>query len=361
VELARRLVERSFADRIFLCNSGAEANEAALKFARKYARGRHGPDKHRVLAFTGGFHGRTVGALSCTANAGYRDAFTPLMDGVSFAPFNDAEAAQQQIDGATCAVIVEPVQGEGGVWPAVPGFLAALREACHRHDALLIFDEVQCGLGRTGTLWAHEAEGVTPDIMTLAKPLAGGLPIGATLVTEAVAEHLRPGDHGSTFAAGPVVCRAAQVILDRVAEPEFLRGVRARGEQLREGLAALAHPAVQEIRGRGLLLGVELNGPAAPVVEAARERGVLVIAAGENVLRLTPPLVVTPEQVARAVGVIGESLDAATTGAAAPGGPAESERSAGTTETGATEAPAATRTPGATGADRTPGASTRSE
>jgi predicted acetylornithine/succinylornithine family transaminase len=315
VELARRLVERSFADRVFLCNSGAEANEAALKFARKYARSRHGPEKHRVVAFTGGFHGRTVGALSCTANSGYRDPFTPLMGGVNFAPFNDAEAAATMVDDTTCAVIVEPLQGEGGVWPAAPGFLAALRETCRRHDALLIFDEVQCGLGRTGTLWAHETDGVTPDIMTLAKPLAGGLPIGATLVTDDVAEHLRPGDHGSTFAAGPLVCRAAQVVVDRVSDPAFLQAVRERGDRLREGLAALRHPAVREIRGRGLLLGLELAGPAAPVVQAAREQGVLIIGAGEKVVRLTPPLVVTPDQVDQAVRVLGESLAAATASA----------------------------------------------
>ncbi len=310
VQLAQALVEHSFADRVFFCNSGAEANEAALKFARKWARTHHGPEKHRVVAFTGGFHGRTVGALSCTANPAYRDPFAPLMQGVDFAPFNDAAAAQTLIDEHTCAVVVEPLQGEGGVWPAAPGFLAALRQACDQHQALLIFDEVQCGLGRTGTLWAHEADGVTPDVMTLAKPLAGGLPIGATLVTEAVAQSLAPGDHGSTFAAGPLVCRAAQVVLERITATGFLESVRQRAATLREALSALDQPALQEIRGRGLLVGLELDRSAAPVVAAARDRGLLVIVAGERVLRLAPPLVITDAHIATAVEILAESLEA---------------------------------------------------
>lgn len=317
VDLARRLVERSFADRVFFCNSGTEANEAALKFARKWARGQGGAEKHRIVAFEGGFHGRTIGSLSCTANPAYREPFAPLMEGVAFAPYNDLDAAAALITDATCAVIVEPIQGEGGVRPAAPGFLAGLRALCDRHGALLVFDEVQCGLGRTGTLWAHEGDGVTPDLMTLAKPLAGGIPIGAVLVTEAVAGALTVGDHGSTFAAGPLACRAAQVVFDRVAEPGFLQTVVEKGALLAAALADLAHPAVREVRGRGLLVGVELDRPAAPVIAAARERGVLFIGAGERVIRLVPPLVVSKEQIREAVAALRASLVTVAEGAGA--------------------------------------------
>lgn len=309
VELARRLVEHSFADRVFFCNSGAEANEAALKFARKSARTYHnGPGqpfgKTKFVAFSAGFHGRTMGALSTTHKDQYRSPFVPLVPGVTFAPFNDLEAAADKIDADTCAVIVEPVQGEGGVRPADPDFLAGLRNLCDEHQALLIFDEVQCGLGRTGTLWAYEAYGVTPDIMTLAKPLAGGLPIGAVLVTETIAQAIQVGDHGSTFAAGPLVCRAAQVVFDRVSQPAFLDGVREKGAYLMELLGAQDAEHIIEKRGAGLLVGIEFSRPVAPLIAAAREKGLLVINAGERVLRLCPPLIIAPEQIEEAVAIL---------------------------------------------------------
>lgn len=312
VELARRLVENSFADRIFFCNSGAEANEAALKFARKYARvQKEGPGelaKTKVVAFSTSFHGRTMGALAVTHKAKYREPFEPLMPGVTFVPFNDLAAAEKTIDAETCAVIVEPVQGEGGVYPAEPEFLNGLRTLCDENQALLIFDEVQCGLGRCGTLWAHQRYGVEPDIMTLAKPLAGGLPIGATLVTEPVAQVMGVGDHGSTFAAGPLVCAAAKVVFDRINRPDFLASIRTNGEYLMALLQALNPGKVVAVRGAGLLIGVEFNAPVAPLITAARERGLLVISAGENVLRLCPPLIVTPEQIEAAGTILGECL-----------------------------------------------------
>ncbi len=310
VGLARRLVEYSFADRVFLCNSGAEANEGALKFARKWARSQddgHG-DKSEIVAFNGSFHGRTMGAVSVTYKSQYRDPFAPLVPGVSFGPYNDAETARSLITDRTCAVIVEPVQGEGGVRPATAEFLIALREACDAHNALLIFDEVQCGLGRSGTLWGYEAYGVTPDMMTLAKPLANGLPIGAILVTERVAAVLQPGDHGSTFAGGPLVCRAAEVVFDRIAQPAFLQQVAENGERLRGMLSDLASPHIVDVRGTGLLVGVELDTAVAPVIAAARERGLLIINAGENVIRLAPPLIVQADQIDTAVGIISQSL-----------------------------------------------------
>ncbi|MCB8986610.1 MAG: aspartate aminotransferase family protein [Ardenticatenaceae bacterium] len=305
-QLAQKLVENSFADKVYFCNSGAEANEAALKFARKYARSANG--KSAIVALSGGFHGRTMGALSVTYKAQYRDPFGPLVPGVTFAPFNDLPAAQQQITDKTCAVIVEPVQGEGGVNPATPEFLQGLRALCDAHGALLIFDEVQCGLGRTGHLWAHEAYGVTPDIMTLAKPLAGGLPIGATLVTQAVADVIQPGDHGSTFAAGPLVCTAANVVFDRVSRPAFLQQVQQTAAYLHHRLQTLESDQIVTVRGAGLLVGVEMNTAVVPLIAAARSQGLMVINAGENVLRLAPPLIAAQEHVDEALTILENCL-----------------------------------------------------
>ena len=234
IELAKLLVETSFADRVFLCNSGTEAVEGAIKFARKVARERHGDDKTAIVAFEHGFHGRTTGALAITHKAKYREPFEPLLPDVRFAPFNDLAAAEAVIDHHVCAVVVEPIQGEGGITPATQEFLYRLRELCDRHAALLVFDEIQCGLGRTGTLWAHQGIGVTPDIMVLAKPLANGLPIGAILATEAVAEHIQPGDHGSTFAGGPLICAVALAVLRRLADTAMLEHVSDVGKYLRE-------------------------------------------------------------------------------------------------------------------------------
>ncbi len=308
VGLAKRLVTHSFADRVFFTNSGAEANEGALKFARKWARRRGGAAKHEIVAFSGSFHGRTMGALSVTYKSIYREPFAPLVAGVCFAPFNDLAAARALISDATCAVIVEPVQGEGGIHAAAPEFLGGLRALCDEHEALLIFDEIQCGLGRTGRLWAHEAYGIAPDIMTLAKPLANGLPIGAILLTEDVAAATGPGEHGSTFAGGPLVTRAAQVVFDRVSDPAFLAAVTASGDYLRARLRELDSPLVVEVRGAGLLVGVELNTPAAPVLAAARERGLLIINAGETILRIAPPLIITRDHVDEAVAILKECL-----------------------------------------------------
>jgi predicted acetylornithine/succinylornithine family transaminase len=303
--LARRLVENSFADKVYFCNSGTEANEAAFKFARKYARHKTGAEgKTKIVAFSGSFHGRTMGSLAATYKNHYREPFQPLMPGVVFAPFNDVEAAKQAVDDDVCAVIVEPVQGEGGVRPATAEFLQTLRALCDEHQALLIFDEVQCGLGRTGRLWAYEATGIAPDIMTLAKPLAGGLPIGAALVTQAVADVMKPGDHASTFAAGPLVCRAALVVFDRLSAPDFLAHVRAQAGYLQRRLGALESELIVEVRAAGLLVGIELSVPVAPLMAAAREQGLLVINAGEQVLRLAPPLIIDREAIDQAVSII---------------------------------------------------------
>jgi len=298
-DLAEALCARSFADKVYFCNSGTEAVEAAIKFARKYARTIHGPGKTGIVAFSGSFHGRTVGALALTAREKYQAPFRPLMSGVSFAPFDDLAAAEKLIGPDTCAVFVEPVQGEGGIHPASADFLAGLRAACDRYGALLVFDEIQCGMGRTGALWGYEHSGVTPDMMTLAKALGGGLPIGATLLTDRVADVLAPGDHGSTFAGGPVICRAAEVVLRRVSDPAMLAHVRTMGARLVEGLRGLNHPGIVEIRGLGLMIGVEFDREVAPLIAAGHAHGLLMINAGPSVLRLMPPLIVDESHISQ--------------------------------------------------------------
>jgi len=303
--LAEELVARSFADRVFFCNSGAEANEAAFKFARKWSR------KTEIVAFTGAFHGRLFASLAATDRPDYRKPFEPLVPGVRIVPLEDWAAADRVISAnRTAAVIVEPVQGEGGVRPVDPEWLAFLRELCDARGAALVFDEVQCGLGRTGTLFAYEQTGVVPDLVTLAKPLAGGLPMGAVLLTEAVAAALKPGDHATTFGGGPLVATVALDVLRTIAEPGFLAAVRENGEALGAALARLraASPKVVAVRGRGLMWGIELVEPAAPYVTAARDRGLLVCTAGAQVIRLVPPLVVTREELERAVAILDEVL-----------------------------------------------------
>jgi len=303
--LAEELVARSFADRVFFCNSGAEANEAAFKFARKWSR------KTEIVAFTGGFHGRLFASLAATDRPDYRAPFEPLVPGVHIVPLEDWAAADRIISAnRTAAVIVEPVQGEGGVRPVDLEWLAFLRELCDARGAALVFDEVQCGLGRTGTLFAYEQTEVVPDLVTLAKPMGGGLPMGAVLLTEAVASALKPGEHATTFGGGPLVATVALDVLRTIAEPGFLAAVREKGEALGAALARLraASPKVVAVRGRGLMWGIELVEPAAPYVTAARDRGLLVCTAGAQVIRLVPPLVVTREELERAVAILDEVL-----------------------------------------------------
>ncbi len=315
VELAQTLVDHtSWADRVFFCNSGAEAVEGALKFSRRYARDTHGEGKTTIVACSGSFHGRTMGAVAVTAREKYRQPFEPVMPGVRFIPFNDSAAAAAAITDDVCGVIVEPVQGEGGLSVATPEFLRALREQCDAVDALLIFDEIQCGIGRTGTLWAHEPYGVAPDLMTIAKPLGGGLPIGAILMRQKVAQTIHIGDHGTTFGGGPFVTAVAQTVFRKIADPAFLNHVREVGDYLGEALAELqaSRPhIVLEVRGRGLMRGVVINGPASAVREAAHNEGLLIATAGDDVVRLVPPLILTRAQVDEAVEKLTRALDAA--------------------------------------------------
>ncbi len=296
--LAAKLVEITpFADRVHFQNSGTESTEAAMKFARKFARTHFGEGKTNIVAFTGAFHGRTMGALAATPREKYQKPYRPLMPGVRFARYNDIESAAAAIDDSVCAVILEPIQGEGGIHPAAEAFLVALRELTHQHNALLIFDEVQCGVGRTGAFWAHQHFGVLPDILCSAKPLANGLPIGAVLVTERVADVIHPGDHGTTFAGGPFVTSVANVVVDRISEPAFLAHVQETGAYFQQRLQSLGNPHIQEVRGRGLMLGVQLDMQAAPVVQAGYKHGLLLLNAGADVLRLVPPLIISKDEI----------------------------------------------------------------
>ncbi len=297
VELAAALCEKSFADRAFFTNSGTEANEGAIKFARKVAYDSGSRNKTEIVCFSHAFHGRTMGSLALTPKEKYQTPFKPLLPGVTVAEYNDIASATAAINDKTCAVFVEPVQGEGGIYPASTEFLQALRDLCDQHQALLVYDEVQCGVGRTGTLWAYEASGVKPDIMTIAKPLAGGMPIGAILTTEAVASHIHPGDHGTTFGGGPFITSVAKYVVERISQPQFLEQVREVGGYLMDRLHEINSPLIADVRGRGLMVGVEFTVDVAPIIEAGYQNGLILVNAGQNVIRFVPPLVVQKDHV----------------------------------------------------------------
>jgi predicted acetylornithine/succinylornithine family transaminase len=303
--LAQELVAHSFADQVFFCNSGAEANEAAFKFARKWT------GKTEIVAMSGGFHGRLFASLAATDRPDFRRPFEPLLQGVHIIRLGDWAAADRIVSAArTAAIIVEPVQGEGGVRVVPDEWLSFLRELCDERGVALIFDEVQCGLGRTGSLFAYEQTGVTPDLLTLAKPLAGGLPMGAVLLQQDAAASLRPGDHATTFGGGPFVASVALEVVKTIAAPDFLEGVRAKGEWLERRLAVMAErrARVRDVRGRGLMRGIELEEPAAPVVTAAREAGLLVLTAGPSVIRILPPLVIGTNDLDRGIAILEDVL-----------------------------------------------------
>ncbi len=294
---------KSFGGHAFFCNSGAEANEGAFKFARKWSA------KTGIVAFSGSFHGRLFASLAATDRPDYRRPFEPLLAGVQIVPLEDVETARRAITKErTAAVIIEPVQGEGGVRCVADEFLVFLRKRCSDTATALIFDEVQCGVGRTGTLFASESSGVVPDMVTLAKPLGGGLPMGAILVNDAIAASLAPGDHATTFGGGPFVATVALDVLRTIADPDFLAAVRAKGEWFGARLNRLVArtPRVREARGRGLMWGLELNEVAAPVVAAARERHLLVLTAGPTVIRMVPPLTITRDELERGVAILEE-------------------------------------------------------
>ncbi|ELP1877927.1 aspartate aminotransferase family protein [Vibrio vulnificus] len=303
LRLAKKLTEVSFAERVFFANSGAEANEAALKLARRYAADVYGPEKSEIIAFKQGFHGRTFFTVTVGGQAAYSDGFGPKPGDVTHLPYNDIEALQAHISDRTCAVMMEPLQGEGGIIPPTAEFIQAVHELCDKHNALLVFDEVQTGNGRTGEFYAYQGLGVTPDILSTAKSLGGGFPIGAMLTTAKLAEHLKVGTHGSTYGGNPLACAVAEAVVTEVSKPETLQGVKEREQWFREGLAKLneKYQIFAEIRGKGLLLGAALNeqwqGRARDVLVAAGKEGLLVLVAGANVVRFTPSLVITKQEI----------------------------------------------------------------
>lgn len=303
LRLAKQLIDATFADRVFFCNSGAEANEAALKLARKYAHDVYGPQKSGIVAFKNAFHGRTLFTVTAGGQPAYSQDFAPLPPDISHAVYNDLQSAAALIDDNTCAVIVEPIQGEGGVVPATQAFLRELRELCDRHHAALIFDEVQTGVGRTGELYAYQHYGITPDLLSTAKALGGGFPIGALLAREEMASVMTVGTHGTTYGGNPLACAVAGEVLSIINTPQVLNGVKQREQWFKERLQAIntRFGLFKEIRGVGLLIGCALRdeyaGKAKQISLLAAEEGLMVLIAGVNVVRFAPALIVNEEDV----------------------------------------------------------------
>ncbi|ENM3919963.1 aspartate aminotransferase family protein [Vibrio cholerae] len=303
LRLAKKLTQVSFAEKVFFANSGAEANEAALKLARRYAADVYGPEKSEIIAFNQGFHGRTFFTVSVGGQATYSDGFGPKPGDIVHLPYNDLAALQAQISDRTCAVMMEPLQGEGGIVSPNAEFVQAVRELCDKHNALLIFDEVQTGNGRTGDFYAYQGIGVTPDILATAKSLGGGFPIGAMLTTAKIAEHMKVGVHGSTYGGNPLACAVAEAVVDFVAQPEILAGVKQREQWMRAELTKLneKYHIFKEIRGKGLLLGAALNdewqGRARDILVAAGKQGLMVLVAGASVVRFTPSLIISQQEI----------------------------------------------------------------
>ncbi|KAK3816296.1 MAG: pyridoxal phosphate-dependent transferase [Benniella sp.] len=320
-ELAEQLIEATVASgsfkatKIFFSNSGTEANEGALKFARKVAKVITGQQageskKFGVVSFNNGFHGRSMGALSATPNPKYQKPFWPLVPGFVHAPYNDVAAVDQYVTEETCAVIVEPIQGEGGINVATEAFLKKLRARCDQVGAMLIYDEIQCGLGRTGKLWAHQnfSADCVPDMLTMAKPLANGFPIGAIMITDKVAEKIVIGDHGTTFGGNPLGCAVASSVFRRINTPEFLDNVSKTGDHFREQLDSISSPLIKDVRSKGLILGLEFKVDPAPLVALARERGLLIITAANNTIRFVPPLNISKAEIDQGINILKEAI-----------------------------------------------------
>jgi acetylornithine/N-succinyldiaminopimelate aminotransferase len=307
IKLARLLVENSFADRVFFCNSGAEANEAAIKLARRFFKEKSDGHRHIIISMEGSFHGRTMATLSATGQKKIREGYDPLLAGFKFVPFNDLSSLEKAADDKVCAVIIEPVQGEGGVVCAQPDYIQGVKKICDERGLLLIFDEVQSGMGRTGRLFAHEHFGVTPHIMTLAKALGNGLPIGAMLSTEELSNTFSPGSHATTFGGTPLVTAVAEAVLRSLLEDGWINNSREMGRYFKERLEGLQdkYSFIKEVRGLGLIIGMELDREGAPIVNACIEKGFLINCAQQNVLRFIPPLIVGGKE----IDLLVEALD----------------------------------------------------
>ncbi|MBX9762617.1 MAG: aspartate aminotransferase family protein [Pseudomonadaceae bacterium] len=298
LRLAKKLVDATFAERVFFCNSGAEANEAAFKLARRVAFDKYGEDKCEIIAATNSFHGRTLFTVSVGGQPKYSEGFGPKIQGISHIPYNDIEALKAAVSDKTCAVVLEPIQGEGGVMPADRAYLQAARELCDQHNVLLVFDEVQSGMGRSGSLFAYQHYGVTPDILSSAKSLGGGFPIGAMLTTEALAKHLAVGTHGTTYGGNPLACAVGEAVMEVINTPEVLAGVQAKHQRFKTKLEQIGqqYGVFSEVRGLGLLIGAVLSdawkGKAKAILDAAAVEGVMVLQASPDVVRFAPSLVV---------------------------------------------------------------------
>ena len=318
--LGQRLVEATFADAVFFTNSGAEAVECAIKTARHYFFAKGEPDRYEIIAFTGSFHGRTMGTIAAGGNPHYTEGFGPVVPGFKHTDPGDLAAVEALIDDKTCAILIEPVQGEGGVTAMPVEFLKGLRELCDQHGLLLILDEVQCGYGRTGKFFAHEWAGITPDIMSVAKGIGGGFPLGACLARGEVAKSMVPGTHGSTYGGNPLACAVGNAVLDRILGPGFIANVDTMGQRLAWHLQQLAQRFpnyITEVRGKGLIAGVRITPPVRDfVARLRRDHHLLAVAAGENVLRLLPPLIVTEADIEEAIGKIADAFVALDTEAA---------------------------------------------
>ncbi|KAM6538403.1 acetylornithine aminotransferase [Fusarium falciforme] len=321
--LSKLLVEKTLesgamhnAASVFVCNSGSEANEAAIKFARKAGKVTDpSGEKIEIVSFNNGFHGRTMGSLSATPNPKYQKPFAPMVPGFKVGNYNDVSGINDLVTEKTCGVIVEPIQGEGGVTPATEEFLVALAKRCREVGAVLIYDEIQCGLGRTGTFWAHGnlPKEAHPDILTTAKALGNGFPIGAVLVTQEVADKMKVGDHGTTFGGNPLACRLAHYIVGRLSDKQLQASVTAKSEVFRQRFTKLQEKypeLVKEVRGRGLILGLQLSEDPTPIIKAARERGLLIITAGTNTLRFVPSLTVTDEEITQGLDILEAAIEA---------------------------------------------------
>jgi acetylornithine aminotransferase len=307
IELAELLCNHSFADKAFFCNSGAEANEAAIKLARKYSRDTYGPERYEIITAADSFHGRTMATVSATGQEKVQRFFDPLLHGFKHVPFDDIDALEAAVTPTTCAIMLEPIQGEGGVNVPSPGYFQEVRRICDKHNLILVFDEVQVGMGRTGKLFAYEHFDIVPDIMTLAKALAGGAPIGTMLATDRYAAAFVPGTHGSTFGGNPLVCAAAIATVRTILEDGILNRCEELGEYLEGELESLQHkyPFVKEVRGIGLMIGMSLDIPAGDIVKKGHERGVLLNVVHDTVLRFVPPLTVTKQEINQMIAILG--------------------------------------------------------
>lgn len=311
IELATQLVHHSFADKVFFCNSGTEAVEAAIKLARIFAKEKMSGNRFEIIAAENAFHGRTMAALSATGQLKYQQGFEPLLPGFKHVPFDDLDALKKAIGPQCAAVLLEPIQGEGGVRIPQKDYLSAVRDLCDRHRILLILDEVQTGIGRTGQLFAHEATGIAPDIMCLAKGLGGGFPIAALLAREEVAQVFRPGTHASTFGGNPLACTAGIAVINRVAEgTAFLENVRNQGAYLLEGLNGLKEKTslIKTVRGQGLMIAADISIPTLDVIEAAQKRGLLLNRTSDETLRFIPPLTIKREEIDQMLGILSDIL-----------------------------------------------------